>query len=209
MYNIYIFVVDGTQFDYLSLIYIIMKKYLFFVFILFLAVGCSKDNNGKLDSNALISLRPAPGVKSETNPSHLTALEIVEHTLELSFQNLNLLPDGGAWRRGFSDAQRDFDPVSPRLLMWGTDIIDQEGQYVGEFIEGEDFVLTRLLSINPYKLDTIAYVPNSIIRIAETAIKSAYARKDYRECYRIFDTAFTFTPITGAEWRALKALDQN
>lgn len=53
--------------------------------------------------------------------------------------------------------------------------------------------------------DTIAYIPNTILREAEKNIKEAYAQGDYETCYKLFDTALSFYPITGAEWRALKA----
>ena len=187
-----------------------MNKYLFLFSILLLAVGCSKDkapdNKGQLDPDAMISLRPAEGARSETN--HLAALEIVKQAYEISFIH-NGFPGSSHLRRGFADHQRDLNPENPRLLMYGTDIIDQYGEYTSEFIEGHDFVLTRQLSITPHLLDTIAYIPNVVIRAAEIAIKAAYADDNYTECYRLFDTAFTFIPITGAEWRALKAEGQN
>ncbi|MEG1936930.1 MAG: hypothetical protein RR132_05245 [Rikenellaceae bacterium] len=53
--------------------------------------------------------------------------------------------------------------------------------------------------------DTCAYIPNAVMIEAEKNIKAAYARGDYAACYKLFDTALTFYPITGAEWRALKA----
>lgn len=54
------------------------------------------------------------------------------------------------------------------------------------------------------KWDTIAYVPNSVIRRAEVAIKTAFDAGDYDECMRLFEEAYVFIPITGPEWRALK-----
>lgn len=55
-----------------------------------------------------------------------------------------------------------------------------------------------------FSRDTIAYIPNAVMREAEKNITEAYARGDYAACYKLFDTAITFFPITGAEWRALK-----
>lgn len=55
-----------------------------------------------------------------------------------------------------------------------------------------------------FSQDTIAYIPNAVMREAEKNITEAYARGDYAACYKLFDTAITFFPITGAEWRALK-----
>ena len=56
---------------------------------------------------------------------------------------------------------------------------------------------------------SIAYIPNATLRTAETAIRAAYEAKDIEACYTAFNTAYTFTPITGAEWRALKSAGQN
>lgn len=53
--------------------------------------------------------------------------------------------------------------------------------------------------------DTIGYIPNRVVEQAETAIHSAFEAGDYEECMRLFEQAYIFIPITGAEWRALKA----
>lgn len=180
-----------------------MKNFFFLLVVLFLA-SCEKEptSKGKLDPNALISIRPAANVKS-----YLSAKEIVKKTWDMSFYNTNMatLP----LARGFSPNQRD--TVNVRLLMWGTDIIDQFGKYTGEFIEGKDFVL-RVdvnLTARPPVYDTIAYIPNSVITEARTNIQTAFADSNFVEVYRLFDVAFTFTPITGPEWRALRAAGQN
>lgn len=174
-----------------------------------LLAACNKeDNNGKLDPNAMIALNPAPGVKAD-DPVHLTAREIVEQTYYMSFINPRL-GSSPELRRGFSDSQRDL--VNNRLLMFGTDIIDAFG-YHTTFIEGENMVLVRMQGDDPdlekRVRDTIAYIPNSVLREAETKIKAAYDQGDYTTCYSLFDKAFTFTPITGAEWEALKAEGKN
>lgn len=53
--------------------------------------------------------------------------------------------------------------------------------------------------------DTIGYVPNRVIKAAEAAIHTAFEAGDYERCTQLFETAYTFQPITGAEWRELKA----
>ena len=58
-----------------------------------------------------------------------------------------------------------------------------------EFIEGEDCVLVRAVN---NERDTIAYIPNNVMRTAESQIKIAYDAQDYEEVYRIFNEAFTF-----------------
>lgn len=215
-----------------------MKKSIgLLIIILGIAVSSCSDevtDKGKLDSNAMICLRPAPGTASSTskisglrsdqiNSEHLTALEIVKQADGVWFWN-DPICGHQAVGRGFDLSQRD--TISPILKMWGTDIISQFGLYVPDFIEGVDCILDRIIYIDsktkdtviwdPYKnepynytfdkiwMDTIAYIPNSVLRNAELQVKAAYANGDYTTVYKIFNDAFTFTPITGAEWRALK-----
>lgn len=179
-----------------------MRRIIFILAILLFA-GCEKEpiTKGKLDPNALISIRPAAGVKS-----YLSAKEIVKQTYELSFYPKNAsLPAA----RGFSPAQRD--TINVRLLMWGTDIIDQQGLYHSNFIEGRDFVFRKAVDLGHYPpiYDTLAYIPNSVITEAREKIVTAFADSNYTEVYRLFDVAFSFTPIDGQAWRALKASGQN
>ena len=187
--------------------FVAMKKITFILLALSLAfVGCEKKGNKRLDPNATILLRPAKGVqlRSSDNPEHLTALEIVQQTVTMIYNNFEIAEDGEI-RRGFADAQRDYD--IPALKMWGTDIIDQIGDYQTEFIGGHDFILVRGETFETE--DTIAYIPNSVIKEARISIKAAYDAGDYAKVYKLFDTAFTFIPITGEEWRALKAAGEN
>lgn len=180
-----------------------MKKLILLLTIILFA-SCEKEpvSKGKLDPNALISIRPAAGVKS-----YLSAKEIVKNTRNISFYNPTI--SGTVLTRGFSATQRD--TINVRLLMWGIDIISQEGNYVPDFIEGNDFVFRKEvdMSATPPVYDTIAYIPNSVIINAKSQIKAAFADSNYVEVYRLFDQAFTFTPITGTEWRALKKAGQN
>lgn len=169
------------------------------------ATACDKDN-GRLGANAMVSLRAAKGVRAEVveNPEHLSALEIVKLTNDMAFWCPRYYPDNTqGFYRGFADVQRDY--ANERLLMWGTDIIhDETGVIQNMFIGGEDIVLRRATDPVRGMVDTIAYIPNSTLRAAESAVREAYAKKDYTAVYKLFDTAFTFTPITGDEWRELK-----
>lgn len=182
-----------------------MKKLFVLIILAFAVISCEKEptTKGKLDPSALISIRPAVGVKS----GYLSAKDIVKKTYELSFYNLAISTNPLA--RGFSPAQRD--TVNVKLMMWGTDIIDQDGKYHPNFIEGKDFVFRDDIDLGHYPpiYDTIAYIPNSVITEARGKIQTALADSNFVEVYRLFDVAFTFTPITGAEWRALKASGQN
>lgn len=165
-----------------------------------LFTACQKEdnnNNGKLDPNALISIRPAPGVKATGNTKYLSAHEIVKQTSSFCF----IRPNGDETGRGFASHQRD--TINNRLLMYGTDVIDQFGELYTAFIEASNYIfVTRgeRLAI----IDTIAYIPNSVMRKAESSITEAYRKGDYATCYKIMDSAFIFYPITGEEWLELK-----
>lgn len=191
-----------------------MRKYLFLLTAACVAISfsaCKKESNGgRLDPSATVALNPAPGVKAydPENPDHLTAREIVERATIISFWNEDITTAKAA-EREFSPEQRDFE--KNRLLMWGTDVIDAQGELRPDFIEGHDFILEEWTDrgLPTFKKDTIAYIPNAVIRAAEAKIKEAYNRQDYTECYRLLDEAFTYTPITAEEWKELKASGLN
>lgn len=188
-----------------SLIILIASAFLFAV------TGCKKDNSPKLlNPNATISIRPAKGVKLKAEaemPGHLSALEIVKQTSGMRYQNRYQSDELKTRARGFSEGQKDLNPDAPRLKMWGTDIISAEGELESYFIDAQDVVLERILDEHTpqSRLDTIAYIPNSTLRKAAQEIREAYAKSDFQQVYKLFDEAYTFIPITGAEWRALKA----
>jgi hypothetical protein len=130
-----------------------MKKLVFVVIVLSF-ISCKKDNSGLLNPNAMISIWPAGHVGIITKATeHLSNYEIVRQAESLSCENE--ITGGGS--RGFAKHQRD--TINVRLLMYGTDIIDQDGNYTGEFIESKNFVLRRNLApLNATPIrDTIAY----------------------------------------------------
>jgi len=173
-----------------------------------LSISCSKeDKPNKLDPDAMISIRGDNTATSLTKAGQLTPREVVQQATDLSFYSPAF---SGPGNRGFIEAHRDV--VNVRLLMWGTDIIDQFGGYTTEFIGGHDFVIRRRLNNvgeHPPIYDTIAYIPQSVINSARALIKSAYDSGDYNTVYDLFDHAFTFRPVNGEEWRALKAQGNN
>lgn len=186
-----------------------MKKLLFLA-ILSLAFAACEDDKFILPAGTTVSIKPAPGawdspqkIKGEEPTSqYLSAIEIVRQAVGISFQNSALFDDRSV-DRGFSKEQRDTISDPPCLKMWATDIISMFGDYDPTFIGSTDCVLIRALSA--YERDTIGYIPNSVLRAAEVQIKAAYDAQDYESVYQLFDEAFTFYPVTGAEWRALKA----
>ena len=209
---------------------------LFFLLISFsFLVSCSdKTDSTQWDANSVVRINPAQGVQTRAGSDgiHLTAWEIARWGEDMTF--LDSVNNSGG--RGFAPAQRDTSYTDPHLCMWGIDIIDQNGKWDGDFINGHDIVIRRHfeeLNVTDHngtlsgdtiyedpltgrgtngaifsatlQYDTVAYIPNSVLLNAKGSIRAAYDRGDYATVYALFNKAFTFKPITGAEWRALKA----
>ena len=206
-----------------------MKNLLLLLCVIALFTSCSSDDSPKshrLDPNATILLNPdrlafhtahftmnaasdtddrpegEPGYYSTTVPGdQLSPLEIVKQAGGLFF----IPPDDKGGNYTFSPGERDFD--TPCLKMFGDVIINQDGELVYAFIDAKDVVVTRVhnfLKQDEYS-DTIAYVPNSVLLAAAPKIKAAYNEGDYAKVYSLFHEAYTFRPITGKKWEALKA----
>ena len=57
--------------------------------------------------------------------------------------------------------------------------------------------------------DTVAYIPNAQLDFAEDTIRKLYAKGDFDQIYKIFETAFPFVTCTGDEFKALKEAWKN
>lgn len=183
-----------------------MKKLLLLLMVAFAFASCEKDkvvDKFKLDTSETILITPAKDVQLRSiDENHLSGLEIVKQASGISFTYEN-----GEWDRGFGDNQRDLESNPPALMMFPSDVINVEfGTLEVMFIEAYDVVLSRLID---NVRDTIAYIPNQTLRDAEAIIKAAYNAEDAETVYTAFKQAYTFTPITADEWKALKAEDMN
>lgn len=97
------------------------------------------------------------------------------------------------------DEQKDLENV--RIKMWGEMIITEDGTLNEAFLDWRD---VRIL-IPIAEGDVGAYIPNAVMKEASEGIRKAYKSGDYKKVYELFEKAFTATPITKAEWEALKA----
>lgn len=176
-----------------------MKKLL--IVLVVLLASCQKEPiPQKWDANRPIYLNGRVLTKSVMSIENI----VKSPSIQLSFYNqlISINPCS----RGFSLNQRD--TVNHRLLMWGTDIIAQNGEYETDFIEARDIILRINLRPVGYPLwDTVGYIPNSVIQAAKVRIKSNFDAGKYTEVYAAFDSAFVFYPITGSEWIKLKKLN--
>ena len=187
----------------------VMKKLFLLIALAAIVASCEDENDFRIKSTDMISLRPAAVTAMKvkaTDPTHLSALEIVKQTTEISYIWADINKPVG---RSFASEQRDTISTTPKLLMWATDVIMLDGTLQTDFITATNVVLVHYEDKTPNMRDTIAYIPNSVLRAAETAIRAAYEAKDLEACYTAFNTAYTFTPITGPEWRELKLAGNN
>lgn len=177
-----------------------MKKILFLLLAVALFVNCDPKDvpepKGKLDPNAMITIRPAKGVQLRSTITGLTALEIVQRANSIHFQTQYLddvLQDEMKIAgRGFNEeTMKDYS--IPALKMLGIDVINAQGKYIRDFTTAKSVFIVNVDNTN--KVDTLAYVPDAVISNARPLIEAAYAEQNYDEVYRLFNEAFTFLPI--------------
>lgn len=171
-----------------------MKKILFLLLIGFAMFSCKPDDvidKGQLDPNAMITIRPAKGVKLRSTITGLTALEIVQQAYNIHWQSHyfgNVYYDEvKSVGRTFLEEQKDFN--TPALKMLGIDIITFQGDYYKDMTHAFNVVITTK------DKDTIAYIPDEVINAARPLIEKAYNEQNYTEVYKLFDEAYVFYPI--------------
>lgn len=178
-----------------------MKKLIILlVAISLLSCKDNKDQEQKrIDKNSTIALNSQ--IAKSDSPTHRSPRFIVDSTTVIQV-------NGGAM--GFSEKQRD--TINNRLLVWGFHVITEQGELELKFIGSRNVVFEYWpgegkpgFDSDNILRDTIAYIPNSVLDKAEAEIRAAYDAGDFETVYTLFQDAYTFIPITGAEWRALKA----
>jgi hypothetical protein len=192
-----------------------MKQTLLLLSMFFLIASCNNNEEQheifRLDPDAKVYVKPdlnaARTIGAKNVGEHLTPLEVVKQATFLNGYNYDISSTPIIW----TWVGKDTISETPALLRWGTDIIydtDGYGHYglQTEFINSVDLVICK----GEFRLyDTIAYISNNNILTAKAAILEALAEKDTVAVYDIFKNAFKFIPITGAEWKALKAQGLN
>lgn len=177
-----------------------MKKLISFLFIFGLLLSCEpkpeiENDKGQLDPNAKIVIKPDKSVKTRSVIGGYTGLQVVQEALNIKWRSHwgdnRYYDDERIIARTFGDYLKDFE--KPALLMWSTDIITQEGEFIKDFIYGYSVVITDVHN------DTIAFVPDSVINNARPLVEKAYNDGNYTECYRLFNEAFTFLSYPAEE----------
>lgn len=169
--------------------------------------------NGRLEQGAMLYINVKNGnLKSmdvratdgDNKEGLLTPREIVETATAMVFAH----PDGRK-NTNISIAPQQKDVENARIKMWGEQVIHADGTLNEYFITLRD---VRIVA--PNKLDkdgkmipdfnVTGYIPNEVMERAEREIRKEYAAGNYDKVYKLFQDAYTATPINLEMWEALK-----
>lgn len=210
-----------------------MKRLLLMLLTAPLLMACGSDSpevpstKGKILPDQLVRIEAAQGVRTraaeaeytEDGERLLTALEVAKQGEIIAGTFFDQPDTSLIWQpsryvygeRMFGDNMRDTVSSTPALLMYSEDILSSRGLHPS-FLKAYDVLVLGKEKPNArenihgfLERDTIAYVPNSVLREAEKKIYKAYADSNYTEVYRLFHAAYKFKPITGKQWQRLKA----
>lgn len=176
--------------------------------------ACNGDKpKGQLKQGAMIYVNVKNGnLKSmdvratdgDNKDGLLTPREIVETATAMVFAH----PDGRK-NTNISIAPQQKDVENARIKMWGEQVIREDGTLNEYFITLRD---VRIVA--PNKLDkdgkmipdfnVTGYIPNEVMERAEKEIRKEYAAGNYDKVYKLFQDAYTATPINLEMWEALQ-----
>ena len=168
--------------------------------------------NGRLEQGAMLYINVKNGnLKSmdvratdgDNKEGLLTPREIVETATAMVFAH----PDGRK-NTNISILPEQKDVENERIKMWGEQVINADGTLNEYFITLRD---VRIVA--PNKLDkdgkmipdfnVTGYIPNEVMERAEKEIRKEYAAGNYDKVYKLFQDAYTATPINLEMWEAL------
>lgn len=188
--------------------------------------GCKKEKNGPLDPSAMLALNApkeaqaneaATTKAADGEQQRLTPRQVVEKATNFFYYELGEDKTGQPGQGVITDLMRDIE--HNRIVFPKGYIIqsDRDNLLNTNFIEGSNFILLINKGLaevgyptdHPYywfrySYDTVAYIPSRIIKEASAKIKAAYGRGDYAACYKLFEEAYVFYPITGRELKELQ-----
>ena len=176
-----------------------MKRILFLITLVLVALtSCKKEESPLTQHNVMLRGQTTlTGAKSE---GHLTPVQIAKQATNIVYKVKRWEWEVG--KAGFDPGQRD--TVNGVLLRWATDILKLDYTLDLDFVTGKDMVLERNRGpLSAPIIDTVGYIPNSVLENAYTLIMAAFEQEQWQEIYDIFNTEFVFIPITGPEYRAL------
>lgn len=202
-----------------------MKRSLLIILMAIAAVfyACSNDNNTPeqkgLDPNSVISVAikqvqtPQSRALNKKDPRFITLYAWDYKCKWKEYDNSTKYITG----TDSSSYYRERDAVNWKIRFMGWDVITERGE-ISEFPNCTNIVLRIALDVNrnPVKAlnytgtldlgrDTIGYIPNEVMKRNLKQLTELFEAGRYEDCYAMFDTAYYFIPITGAEYRALVA----
>lgn len=169
--------------------------------------------NGRLEQGAMLYINVKNGnlksmdVRATDNKEGLlTPREIVEQAGMFLFfdptQNRN---------SNISIAPSQKDVENERIKMWGEQVIHADGTLNDYFIILRDVRLVAPFPkdengnyIHTDKDNVVGYIPNEVMERAEKEIRKEYAAGNYDKVYKLFQDAYTATPINLEMWETLK-----
>lgn len=168
--------------------------------------------NGKLEQGAMLYINVKNGnlksmdVRATDNKEGLlTPREIVETATAMVFTH----PDGKK-NSNISIAPQQKDVENERIKMWGEQVIHADGTLNDYFITLRDIRIVAPFPkdengnyIQTDKDNVTGYIPNEVMERAEKEIRKEYAAGNYDKVYKLFQDAYTATPINLEMWEAL------
>lgn len=173
----------------------------------------------KIEPNTILYVSPA-STKADEEP--YTAEYIVTNSAYINRYAISYNLRGQMALGLFEDSYPLFrDMVNYKFKFSGDDVVKPDGTpgyffdweevtfsvavYKGERIHPTDIGMLKL-PIGEITDDTIAYIPNAVVRKCKADVLAALEAGDIEECYRIFNEDYVFKPIeSGAAWQKLKA----
>ena len=183
-----------------------MKKILFVLAISIALFSCSKESESpKFDTTKTINVKAYTlKLKSSTTPS---ASEVVR-TVDAYDWQCDMAANEHYTPRGFLfNNDNDKDTVN-NIIKLRHEFLFLNGEINKMFVNGYDFVFIRRIFNQKHndlvRVDTIAYIPNSMFKKLRTIIEYNYPKGDYESCYAAMDTCCKFIPTTNSAYRELK-----
>lgn len=195
-----------------------MKKILCILIIAFI-FSCGKDDDSNNDSDSVLDPNAVLSVNMASNTTKSRAYskedsarlkEVIKSAVAIFFYDFDYQHEV---IRGIYDSFKD--TINLKIKFWGIDVIwpPSEGGVFTDFKPiparlsylSSSSVNVIFKNFKDGENDTIAYIPNKIIKSIHKRIKTAFNEENFTECYQIFDNEYVAYPCTGEQYRKLVA----
>ena len=173
-----------------------------------LAYGCKDDDNKAWNNDAPVYIW---GKDRDGNKAVDQKVEKVHDLLIWGMQEGAELCMRRDMHSGFTKyfEPEDIDTINNRVKFKAGEII-WDGHINDNWLKDRDWFIQKEGRLGrQLGFDTVAYIPNSQLDFAEDTINKLFAKGDFDQIYKIFETAFQFIPCTGADFKKMKANGTN